>query len=297
MATSKLDPTQASQLFTQQAKVHESTAQTVASLLQASLTDPSLASIADKLARQVYQAAEATLAELEGLPLEPSALQAGEKASRSIQQALESMVEVRSAYWRAYRQTEVPKDAAWLPESSDTLPEIAAQLASMAKSKPAAATVNSEQVMLALPGEDAKAVLARHAAAIEVPEAGGSLGTMDYALRSRITKAHGLAAVEAAVAKDPQGRDLTTLLGALEVMARDSYGSNAPKGAYFTLGVRSLVHPEEINRLVAHAAQDLKDNHGTSLTTFVGNLRYALGYGMHAAGTEPHWRAALEALK
>lgn len=297
MVTSKLDATQASQLFAQQAKVQADTAQTVLSLMQASLTDPSLASIADNLARQVYKAAEATLAQLEGLPLEPSALQAGEKASKSIHEALESMVKVRSAYWNSYKETEVPKNTAWLPEPSGTLPEIAAQLASMAKSRPAAAIVNSEQVLLALPGEDAKAVLARHQATTLVPEAGGSLGNMDSALRSRISKAQGLAAVEAAVAKDPKGRDLTTLLAELEGRVRDSYGSSAPQGAYFTVGVRSLVHPEEIKRLVAHAAKDFHENHDTSLMTFTSNLRYALGYGMHQPGTEPHWRAALEALK
>lgn len=297
MVTSKPDATQASQLFTQQAKVQSDTAQTVLSLMQASLTNPSLASIADNLAAQVYKAAETTLSQIQGVPLEPYAIQAGEKASQSIHEALQSMTQVRTAYWKSYKETEVPKNAEWLTDPSGNLEQIAKQLADMATTLPAAATVNSQQIMLAMPGDDFKAVLSRHKAAKQVPESGGYLGEMGSTLRSRVSDAKGLAAIADAQASNPTGRGITELLAELEVMVRDRHGSSAPRGAYFTMGVRSLVHPEEIKRLVAHAAKEFHENQDTSLLTFVGNVRYMLGYEMNVSGTESHWQAALEALK
>lgn len=299
MGIEKLDLKQASQLFTEQAKLQADSAKTVATLMQASLTDPSLAAVADALAEQVCKAAEAALAKIQGVPLEPTAIEAGKQAAGSVMDALRAMVGVREQYWKSYEQTTVPKTTTWVSSSElpGRLDEIAALLVRKAEHGPVGAKVNSKQIMLALPGDDANAVLERHKAARAVAESGSYLGEMHSQLMTRVSEAKGLASIAAAQGANPKGRNIDEIMAELDARVRAKHGDEAPAGAYVAAGLETLVHPEEIKRFVAFAAKDLQDKHDTSPLSFVGNMRYFLGHGMHVSGTEPHWKHALSTIQ
>lgn len=296
MSIQRMDPKAASTLFAEQAKAQGLSAKTVASLLRASLADPSLAKVADSVASSVYEAASKALAQIKGIPLDTEAVKAGKEAVGAIHDALVDMAKTREDYWSAYASNALPKNVQWLPAPSNggRVEELAKQLATEAKNGPVAFKVNSHQVMFARPGEDGAAVFERWEEAMNRAESGGALGGMRHGLNEAVTLADGLRAMNEAAQANPEGRPTAVLIADLDERARSKYAPEpAPPTAYIGMGLKTLVHPKEMERLLDYAAKDVRDHHETSVAQFLGNVQYQMGHGLNRPGTDDAWRAAM----
>lgn len=297
MAVHPLDVKQSSAVFTAEVRAERDASLAFASLMQASLNDGSLAQVASAMASSVYASAHATLARLKGVTLEPEALSEGRKAVQVMHGALQSMVEYRSAFWSAYQEREVPKNVEWLPPPSGMIDELAAELAKKAKDHPVAWRVQSEKIMFANPKEDGATVFERWKAAAQQAELGGPVAGMKRELETFLGEAETASKAAAALKQNPEGRDTATLIADLKEAAHAKYAPDeVPPTAYIGLGVESLVHPREMERLLIYAGRELRDHHQTAPASFRGNVIYQMGLGVNLPGTTDAWHAALKTM-